>query len=317
MIEKKTRVPEQLGMLKGRFEGDVGRRLLIDVLKTQKMVAGDEALAVELADLVTVVAVVAGEAIIRQGACDNDIFFILAGSFSIVVNGKIVAKRGVNDHVGEMSAIEPSQVRSATVIADEDSVVCRLSEPQLAELGRHYGDVWRYFARELVRRLAQRNVLVPFPREKIQVFIASSAEALDIAREVQSHFVHDTVSFVVWTDGVFGASSYTLESLEKAVGDSDFAVVIVQPDDLIKVRGKAKSVPRDNVVFELGLFIGRLGRKRTLLLKPRDREVKLPTDLSGLTAISYQYGKPEDLPALLGPACSQIRKILHELGARS
>src|SRR5258708_37183485 len=107
-----------LRILKERFEGDAGLRRLIDALKTQKMVAGNSALAEELASLVEVKEVKAGETIIRQGASDNDMFFILSGGFSIVVNGKFVAKRSANDHVGEMSAIEPCQTRVATVVAD-------------------------------------------------------------------------------------------------------------------------------------------------------------------------------------------------------
>ncbi len=61
----------------------------------------------------------------------------------------------------------------------------------------------------------------------------SSTEALHIAREVQSHFEHDSFSVVIWEDGVFKASSYAIESLEKALDDSDFAIAIAQPDDLI------------------------------------------------------------------------------------
>jgi len=303
--------------LKERFEGDAGRRLLIDALKTQKMIVGNSALAEELASLVEVRAVKVGEAIIRQGASDNDIFFILTGSFNIEVNGKVVAKRIPNDHVGEMAAIEQSQSRSATVVASEDSVVCKLSEPQFADLGQRYIDIWRYFARELARRLLQRNVLINPPKENIRVFIMSSTEALHIAREVQSHFEHDYFSVVIWTDGVFRASSYPIESLVKAVKDSDFAIAIAQPDDLTNTRGQAKPVPRDNIIFELGVFIGHLGRERTLLLEPRGEEVKLPTDLSGLMTIGYRYREPKDLPSLLGPACHQMRKIINDLGPRN
>jgi CRP/FNR family cyclic AMP-dependent transcriptional regulator len=303
--------------LKERFEGNAGLRRLIVALKTQKLVAGNAALAEELANLVEVMEVKAGDTIIRQGASDNDIFFILTGSFNIVVNGKVIARRGIHDHVGEMSAIDPSQARTATVIANEDSLICKLTESQLADVGQRHGDIWRYFAKELVQRLAQRNALIKPPRENIQVFIMSSTEALHIAREIQSHFEYDSFTVVIWTDGVFKASSYAIESLEKAVDDSDFAIAIIQPDDLTEARGEAKPVPRDNVIFELGFFIGHLGRQRTLLLEPRDKEVKLPTNLSGLMTIGYRRGEPENLPSLLESACDQIRKIINELGPRN
>jgi CRP/FNR family transcriptional regulator, cyclic AMP receptor protein len=304
-------------MVKERFEGSAGRRLLIEALKTQKMVAGNTALAEELADLVTVMAVKTGEKIIIQGDSDNDIFFILTGSFSIIVNGRrVIAQRHINDHVGEMSAVEPSHARVATVMANEDSIVCKLPESHLVDLGQRYPDIWRYFARELARRLTQRNSLLDPLRERIQVFIMSSTEALHIARAIQSNFVNDSFSVVLWSDGVFTASSYAMEILEKAVDASDFGIVIAQPDDLINIRGVARSVPRDNVIFEVGFFMGRLGRKRTLLLEPLSDKVKLPTDLSGLMTIGYQYGKLEDLPTLLSSTCDQMRKIINDLGSR-
>ena len=78
-------------------------------------------------------------------------------------------------------------------------------------------------------------------------------------------------------------------------------------------RGNLKATPRDNVVFELGLFIGRIGRQRSLLVEPRGEEIKLPSDLSGITALTYRYDA-DDLDAVLGPACNRIRKIIQELG---
>jgi CRP-like cAMP-binding protein len=170
---------------------------LIDALTMQKMIAGDVSLAEELARFVELQEIRAGETIIHQGDADNTIFFILPGSFHIVVNGTVLAKRGPNDHVGEMAAIEPSQARTATVIAAEDSLICKLTEPQLTEIGQRHGAIWRSLARELVRRLAQRNLFVPPPRQHIRLFILSSSEALPIAHEVQNSFAHDNFSVVI------------------------------------------------------------------------------------------------------------------------
>ena len=49
-----------------------------------------------------------------------------------------------------------------------------------------------------------------------------------------------------------------MESLERELDQSDFAIAIAQPDDLTESRGEAKPTPRDNVIFELGFFMGRL-----------------------------------------------------------
>ena len=61
----------------------------------------------------------------------------------------------------------------------------------------------------------------------------------------------------MWTDGVFRASWYPVESLEAQIDQSDFAIAIVQPDDITIKRGVEVATARDNVIFELGLFIGR------------------------------------------------------------
>jgi CRP/FNR family transcriptional regulator, cyclic AMP receptor protein len=298
-----------------RFNGEHGKRLLIEALRTQKLVAGREQLAEELSGLVELQTIKIDETLIHQDDSDNDIYFILAGSFSILVNGQYVAKRGAADHVGEMAAIDPVRRRSATVVAAEESVVGKLSEPQLAELAQRYPDIWRMLAKELAERLDQRRHFVTPKREKSKLFIISSVEALEIAREIQDNFDHDDITVTVWTDGVFTASNYSIESLEKVVNDSDFAIAIAQPDDITISRGKDKSVARDNVIFELGLFIGRLGRMRTLLLEPRNEEVDLPSDLRGLTPIGYRWDKSAPA-ASMGSPCNQVRKVIKELGPR-
>ena len=297
-----------------RFEGDSGRRLRVEALAGQKLVGGNRLLAEELADKVELRAVTRGEILIEQGASDNDLYLLLAGTFNIVVNGRVVGQRSPNDHVGEMAAIEPTQRRSASVIANEDAVVAKLSEPEFSEISNRYPEILRYIARELSRRLFQRNAFVNVAREKIRVFIISSSEALHIARAVQNAFQHDPFTTVLWTDGVFRVASYALESFEAQIDDSDFAIAIAHSDDLTECRGKEWPSPRDNVIFELGLFMGRLGRSRAILMEPREEKVKLPSDLSGITTISYRFEKGGDAAALMAPACNALRDHIIALG---
>lgn len=299
--------------MKERFTGDSGRRLLLEALRDQKVVAGNSDLAERIASIGELVEVKKSAAIITQGGDDNDVFLILAGSFDIVVNGRAVAGRFPNDHVGEMAAIQHSQRRSATVAAREDSVVIKFSEPQLAELANQFPQIWRHFAKELARRLEQRNALVTAVSDKTRVFIISSAEALEIARTIQNAFDHDPFNVVVWTDGVFRASHYAIESLERALDESDVAIAVAEPDDVTESRGDRYRTPRDNVIFELGFFMGRLGRHRSLLVEPRGEEIKLPSDLSGINTITYKYDA-KNLAAALAPACNKLRETIRELG---
>lgn len=298
----------------GRFLGKRGRRLRVQALASQKLVAGNRELAEELADRVEVFSVPAGDTLITQGGDDNGIYFVLSGTFDVIVNGRRIAGRGPNEHVGEMAAVQPAQKRSANVVAAEEAVVARLTEEAFTDLGNRYPQIFRYIAQELASRLLQRNALTGSLREKIRIFIVCSTEALPIARAVQNAFDKDPFTTSVWTDGVFRATNYPLELLEAQVDDSDFAVAIAHADDLAADRGKTWPSPRDNIIFELGLFMGRLGRSRAILMEPRADKVGLPSDFAGVATITYRFDDRADVAAHLAPACNQLREHINALG---
>ena len=297
-----------------RFEGEGGRRLRVDALVNQKLVGGNRELAERLADSAPVFAVQNGQVLIEQGAADNDVYLIFAGTFNVTVNGRIVGRRGPGDHVGEMAAIELSQRRAASIVATEPGVVARVSEAELSAIGKQYPEVYRCIAKELSRRLHQRNAHVGATRDRIRLFVISSVESLPVARELEKAFAYDNFVTTVWTNGVFRVASYPVQSLLDAVDASDFAVAIAHADDTTTIRGQNWPVTRDNVVFELGLFMGRLGRDRAVLMESRDQGVKLPSDLAGITTIPYRYQPGSDTAALMAPACHQLRDHILRLG---
>jgi len=90
------------------------------------------------------------------------------------------------------------------------------------------------------------------------LFIGSSSEGNRIAREVELQ-LKDYVKVNLWSNGIFSLGKGTLEALINALDDFDFAVMVLTPDDLIETRNQNYTSPRDNVLFELGLFMGRLG----------------------------------------------------------
>jgi predicted nucleotide-binding protein len=297
-----------------KFDGDDGRRLLIDALSDQKVVNGNIDVAEALADVVNVRLVPAGETIIVQGAEDHSLYMILSGSFDVRVNNKTIARRWPQNTVGEMAAILPTQLRSASVTAAEPSWVAELSESDLTRIADKHPFMWRFFAKELARRLLERNTLLNVPREKVRVLIISSAEALDIARAIQSAFEHDPFLVYPWSDGVFKVAQYPVENLEAELNKSDFAIAIVAADDVTTSRKRRQGSPRDNVIFELGFFMGRLGRHRAVLLEPKGASVKLPSDLTGIQTIKYVYEPGPDMAAELAPACNKLRAIFKDLG---
>jgi len=139
-----------------------------------------------------------------------------------------------------------------------------------------------------------------------RIFIGSSSEGLSIANKLQELLSSD-FSVVVWNQGtVFGLGIMTLEALEAAVFEYHFAVFVFTPDDELQSRGEVKPVARDNVLFELGMFIGKLGRKKAFAIHPGRKAVSLPSDLNGVTTASYDPTE-KNLAAALGPVANRIR----------
>lgn len=300
-----------------RFLGDAGKRVRVAAFLDQRAVSGDKALAEELASICELRQLETEDVLIEQDADDNDLYFIMTGRCKVVVNGrKIVGYRAAGEHVGEMAAIEPALRRSASIIATETSVIARISEAQLADVGSRYPSIYLCFAKVLAKRLNSRNALIGARREKIRVFIISSKEALAIAHEVKAFFEHDDDIFVeIWSEGTFRIAHYTIDDLAQKVEDSDIAVAIAHGDDQATIREHSWPIPRDNVTFELGLFMGRLGRLRAVLMEPREDKVKLPSDLTGITTITYKTpSKGETWRAVLGTACHRLREHIRQMG---
>jgi CRP/FNR family cyclic AMP-dependent transcriptional regulator len=300
--------------MKERFEGD-NQFNLIDALKRQEFVSGDVAIAEAMAQQGELVEFQKLDRLIVQDVEDNDIYLLLAGSVSIVIKGIEYRSRYAGEHVGEMAAIEPTLKRSATVVANETVVALKLSSSAFMTIGKTFPQIWLPMSRELSRRLHQRNAMIQPPNEFPKLFIISSSEAIAVAEELRRQLEHDVFS-TVWNNGVFFAGGYPLEALEKAVSESDFAIAIAQPDDVIRSRKKMQPTLRDNVLFELGLFMGKLTRHRAILIQPKVRNLKIPSDLHGLILLSYPPDSPPDLADRLKPACDDIRKIVKLHGVR-
>ena len=151
---------------------------------------------------------------------------------------------------------------------------------------------------------------------KPALFVGSSSESLDVAYAVQKN-LEDVAEVVVWTQGIFELTKSYLESLLEALEDTEFGLFIFGPDDVIRIRGTEMPAARDNVVFELGLFIGRLGRNRSFILMPKESAgFHLPTDLLGISTATFQSPSRSDrLQAALGPACHDIRLAIRKHAA--
>lgn len=151
----------------------------------------------------------------------------------------------------------------------------------------------------------------PTPRPR--VFVGSTSEQKFIARVIEKR-LNEVADVDLWFSNVFEPGYSTLESLLKKAVSTDFAVLILTPDDMVESRGKLQWAPRDNIVFELGLFMSKLTPPRTFMLYPIGTDPpKIPSDLLGITAVPY-HDRPGRLEEEVDVACFKIEKQIKSLG---
>jgi hypothetical protein len=150
-----------------------------------------------------------------------------------------------------------------------------------------------------------------------RLFIGSSTESLDFAYAIQQN-LEDDVEVTVWKQGVFELTKNTLEALTRALDRSDFGAFVFAPTDVVRLNQRKYFAVRDNVLFELGLFIGRLGRSRSFIVCPKGHHsLRIPTDLTGITVGLFDPKRKDgNLEAAFGPFCHQVRKQIRRLGTR-
>ena len=144
-------------------------------------------------------------------------------------------------------------------------------------------------------------------------FVGSSSEGLPIANAIQANLENDA-DVLVWTQDVFSPSEFLLESLLRQLDDADVGIFVFSAEDTVRIRGEEFATARDNVVFEIGLFVGRLGRASTFIVSPRGDDLRLPSDLLGVTELKYVPDRADgNLAAALGPSTNRIRTELRRI----
>ncbi|CAL8477070.1 Cyclic nucleotide-binding domain-containing protein (plasmid) [Caballeronia sp. S22] len=257
----------------------------------------------------------------KEGESDRDMYFLLMGKVGISVKGKLLYPRERNFTVGEMSAVNPSILRSATVTALEPTLSLKVSPDTLDQVANGHPTVYKLIAAELASRILQRNTLIRPPNERPRTFFISSKESLDVAEAIRHGLRYTDADSVLWSDDdIFPPGTYPLEALEAEVNRADFGIAIAHPDDIVRSRKHQTAAPRDNVIFELGFFMSRLGRTRTFLLVPKmEEELKMPSDFKGMTPIVYPplSGKPGEVATqVLTAPIYELKTKIKQLGCR-
>jgi len=302
--------------LTDRFTGRGGKAKLCECLLKNQLIAGNSGLAARIIKNAELIESKAAEIITEQGACDNDIYFLVAGSVNISINSREIAIRHSGTHFGEMALLDPTARRSATVKTITPATLLKVSEPDFTRIAKTYPDLWRRIATEVSQRMRERSKFIISPNEKPLIFVGSSSEGLAIANNICKYLKSHQITTRLWSKDVFAPSDTTIESLSSMTKACDFAILILSPDDRTKSRGRVKPAPRDNVVFELGLFIGGIGPQRTFMISGKETDLKIPTDLLGVTRLIFPENPKNDISTRLRDVKKKILNRITTLGPK-
>ena len=150
--------------------------------------------------------------------------------------------------------------------------------------------------------------------EKPRIFLGSSGKQAKLLQAL-TRGLEDVAHVEPWTTS-FNPGTTTLERLLELVHEVDFAALVFARDDWTSTNAapsppaeSLQASPRDNVVFEAGLFGGALGMRRTFILHANG--AKLPSDLLGLTCVRYGDATT---PAEMRVVNQQLRKAIEAAG---
>ncbi len=147
--------------------------------------------------------------------------------------------------------------------------------------------------------------------EKPRIFLGSSGKQAKLLQAL-TRGLEDVAHVEPWTTS-FNPGTTTLERLLELTREVDFAAMVFAQDDWTSASApvasdSAQASPRDNVVFEAGLFGGVLGMRRTFILHATGS--KLPSDLLGLTCVRYG----ETTPAEIRAVNAKLKKAIESVG---
>lgn len=127
---------------------------------------------------------------------------------------------------------------------------------------------------------------------KPRIFIGSSSEGLPIAKSLKRH-ISSWAECDIWNEnGIFLNNKSNLENLDELLSLYEYGVMVATGDDQVQSRGETTTAVRDNILFEFGLFMGRLGRERTFYIC--EDGVRIPSDLEGISMLKVPSSKGDE-----------------------
>lgn len=141
---------------------------------------------------------------------------------------------------------------------------------------------------------------------KPKIFIGSSTTGYSIAQKVKDNLTSIGDCFL-WKDpNVWEPSRSTFENLMRMVSYFDFGIFVATADDLTLTNDNIVIEPRDNVILEMALFLGAMGRDKSFLLV--EEGIKLPSDFNGI----YMPRFEKDNKKKIKDACDEYAMKIEE-----
>ena len=128
---------------------------------------------------------------------------------------------------------------------------------------------------------------MPAGRNKPILFVGSSTANLSVARSVADCLKRRNFDAKVWDEFVFRFNESIFDGLIRVAREVDFAVFVWGADDVTTTETRSIPSPRDNVVFEAGLFVGSLGKDRVFIVADSTQSLKIPSDYAGIMRATY------------------------------
>jgi hypothetical protein len=118
---------------------------------------------------------------------------------------------------------------------------------------------------------------------KPQIFIGSSKAGYNVAKKAKA-YLSDVGDCFLWKEpGIWEPNRSTFDNLLRMASYFDFGVFVATADDLtLTADNRLVIEPRDNVILEMSLFLGSMGRDKSFLLVEESRDMKLPSDFNGI-----------------------------------
>ena len=141
-----------------RYKGREGQRRLVELFANQELVLQNRALAKRFAEVAKLKQCKEQEDLYIEGhPANNKLYFILSGTFDLLVKGTVVRQVKSGEVVGEFPVLDPSLRYTVTIRAREPSVVGTVLESQFLASAEQFPDVWRNMAKMELKRLHART----------------------------------------------------------------------------------------------------------------------------------------------------------------